>query len=277
MSFTLFDFQHFGFDKAEIDAFLKAHGITIDDVPLPKTMVPVDLSLQWKHMLALCASLAVDEVAHAFADIDPYPDLIDVDKRNSSKLQHWKMIIRRAIEDGELATEEPKSEGSFGGLARKVRQVELANWCASKGLTYPLPGKFVLPTDDAGVRAELVACKRELDQLKVGVGDIERVRTLSETRRNELDRLRDGLRKAQEKLGILESDALQGKGRQTARKIIGGLLIDGYGFDIHADRFDRLGEIVEALEQVGAGVNEKTLRKWIVEAASVIEPQLKKK
>jgi hypothetical protein len=63
------------------------------------------------------------------------------------------------------------------------------------------------------------------------------------------------------------------KSKTVALKIIGGLLMEGYRMDIHAERLVNLQEVMKDLEKVGAGVAENTLRTWIKEAAEVIEPR----
>ena len=69
----------------------------------------------------------------------------------------------------------------------------------------------------------------------------------------------------------LKDDALAGKTRSTALKIIGGLVKDVYGTDIHAGRLDNIGDIVKALQVQGVDVNEKTLRSYLQEAAKLIQ------
>ncbi len=71
---------------------------------------------------------------------------------------------------------------------------------------------------------------------------------------------------------VLKGESLSGKGRSTALKIIGGLVMEAYRMDIHAERLEGIGEIVRDLEKAGAGVTEKTLRDWIKESVTIIEP-----
>lgn len=71
----------------------------------------------------------------------------------------------------------------------------------------------------------------------------------------------------------MKVDALAGKSKAVAFKIIGGLAMQGYSLNIHATRLDGIGDLVKDLQTVGADVTEKTLRTFLKEAAKVIEPK----
>lgn len=73
-------------------------------------------------------------------------------------------------------------------------------------------------------------------------------------------------------LAAVVNEELTGKSRTTALKIIGGLAIEAYRMNIHAERLEGISDMVKDLEKAGAGVTEKTLREWIKEAATVIDP-----
>lgn len=70
------------------------------------------------------------------------------------------------------------------------------------------------------------------------------------------------------------TEALEGKSRTTALKIIGGMAMDGYGMDIHASRLN-ISRLVDELAKAGVSVDPKTLSGWIKDAAEVVEPKKK--
>jgi hypothetical protein len=59
--------------------------------------------------------------------------------------------------------------------------------------------------------------------------------------------------------------------RNTLLKIIGGLAIAVYKIDIHAERMEKIGEMVTDLAGQGVSVSEKTLREKLKSAAELIE------
>ncbi|GHU06578.1 hypothetical protein AGMMS50225_01940 [Betaproteobacteria bacterium] len=64
---------------------------------------------------------------------------------------------------------------------------------------------------------------------------------------------------------------LDTKSRKTALKIIGALMMDGYGMDIHAPKLEGLQDVLKGLAAAGVSVSERTLRDWIKDAAKEIE------
>jgi hypothetical protein len=102
------------------------------------------------------------------------------------------------------------------------------------------------------------------------------------TQKEEIAYLRAELRSETDKSAALtaerdslKADALEGKARSTALKVIGGLLIDGYRMDIHAVRLEGIGEVVKDLDKAGVRIEPKTLSGYIKEAANLIEPKKK--
>lgn len=67
------------------------------------------------------------------------------------------------------------------------------------------------------------------------------------------------------------NDSLDGKGRTTALKLIGGLVMDAYGMDIHANRLMGVSDLVSNLAGKGISLTEETVSNWIKEAAQVID------
>lgn len=91
--------------------------------------------------------------------------------------------------------------------------------------------------------------------------------------REEIDRFeREYVQNPPEKNDNQKSnDSLDGKAKTTALKLIGGLVMDGYGMNIHANRLTGVSDIVSALAGKGIGLTEETVSNWIKEAAQVIE------
>lgn len=143
-----------------------------------------------------------------------------------------------------------------------------------------LSGDQTSPTADLGLRDALAISERERSAWKVKALELEVMVDDRASQRAEIERLRGELRNANDQAAQLTSensrlraDALAGKTKTTALKIIGGMAIKGYGMDIHASRLTRIGDLVGDLQRAGAGVSEKTLRDWIKEASTVVERQ----
>jgi hypothetical protein len=68
-----------------------------------------------------------------------------------------------------------------------------------------------------------------------------------------------------------EEGDLSGNRNTTALKLIGGLLMAGWGMNIHADRLTGLEGVLQDLERVGCKTDAQTLRTWIKEAARNID------
>ena len=66
-------------------------------------------------------------------------------------------------------------------------------------------------------------------------------------------------------------DDLDPKERTALLKLVGGMAIAAYRLDIHAARIDGIGELVGDLQKQGAAMDEKTVRKYLQEAANIIE------
>lgn len=135
-----------------------------------------------------------------------------------------------------------------------------------------------MPATDAGLREALTNCEQERAQWKAKAEALEAAGDQRTNLQGEINRLRGELRESVDALAVLSAerdalkdDALAGKAKTTALKIIGGLVAANYKTDIHADRLDGIGAIVKDLETVGAGVTEKTLRELVKEAANLID------
>jgi len=275
---SLSDFEQCGFDEAEIIPFLAKHGVTIGDVS-PVTTAVVDESFPaWKRVMSLLPRLTDTEAASAFAGIDlNAPGWVSDD--DGAELSRWQSLIRRTISAKQLAAEEYDWEHDGKPKEWTIAPADLAAWCEAKGLAYPLPGGVTLPGTDAGLRDALTSCERERAQWKAKAEALEAAGDQRASLQSEIDRLRRELREGADAVAVLtaerdtlKTDALAGKAKTTALKIIGGLAMKGHGMDIHADRLEGIGDMVKDLQAAGADVTEKTLREWIKEAVNVIEP-----
>ena len=274
----LSDFQQVGFDEVEIVQFLSKYGITVGDITATPISQTDESIPDWKSVLSLLSTLTVAEVAAAFIGLDlGAPGWLSDDEQ--AELSRWQSVIQRAIRSGELEAE--ASDFEHDGTAKEfsITPANLAAWCSAKNLAYPLPGRVALPGTDAGLREALTNCERERAQWKSKAESLEEVGDQRKALQSEIGRVRDELRVRTEEVAslaaerdLLKSEALAGKARSTALKIIGGLAMKGYAMDIHAERLNGIVDMVKDLEGVGAGVTEKTLRDWLKEAACVIEP-----
>lgn len=274
-----------GFRRVEVMPLLQVAGICADGVVLPEVK-PQQAWPDWKRRLAVLDELTHREAAGALAGVDLSTPYYLSDEEQADYLD-WTNKVMRACRAGTLhaACTEENEDGtpSAWGIALP----DLAVWCASRTppIPYPLPGDPALstPTTDVGLREALATSERERAEWKDKAAALEEAQQQSAALRVEVDRLRQELRSRADEVAALtaevkrlRSDALAGKGRSTALKIVGGLAMGAYRMSIHAERLDRLGEMVADLENAGAAVNEKTLRTWLKEAARIIEPSRSK-
>jgi hypothetical protein len=275
---SLSDFHSCGFEEAEIITFLAKHGINIGDATVSSSPSTGDSFPDWKQIMALLPKLTDTEAASAFVGLDLAGSgyLSDDDQ---AELSRWQSVIRRAIRAGELAADESDFEHDGTPKEWSIVPTDLAAWCLAKNLAYPLPGGVDLPATDAGLRSALTSCEQERAQWKAKAGALEAAGDQRAGLQSEIDRLRGELRAKTDEIAALvrdrdalKADSLSGKGRSTALKIIGGLAMKGYGMPIHAERLEGISDLVKDLEKAGAGVTEKTLRDWIKESATIIEP-----
>ena len=273
----LSDFERCGFDETEIVAFLDKRGIKVEGLRETSERLSADGPFpEWKHIMALLPHLTESEAASAFAGIDMTAPGRWLSDEEQAEFSRWKNVIERAARAVELVAI------PVGDAEWVIEFDDLAAWCTKKGWPYPLPGRTALPATDAGLRDALSICETERARWKAKANSMEAAGNQHTSLVAEIDRLRGELRDNTDELAALTSerdalkvDTLSGKAKTTALRIIGGLAMKGYGMDIHADRLERIGEIVKDLQMSGADVTEKTLRMWIKEAAKVIEPPKK--
>ncbi len=273
-----------GFRRSDILPLLAEAGIVVGDAEFVR-LGRTDWS-DWKLRLAVADYLTDTEVAAALADIDLsapgwLPDEVQ------AELSAWESIVRRACGSGSLKAVAADLNGDGTPRAWEIRLSDLAAWCASRNtpIPYPLPGNplTAMPTTDTELLEALAAAEREREHWKSEAQQLGAIRQQIDSQRAEIERLRtevrakdDKARKVTAELERLQADALAGKARTTALKIIAGLAMTGYGMNIHSPRLEKIGEVVEDLQRCGAGVTEKTLRDWLKEAAVVVEPPEKR-
>lgn len=268
-----------GFQRSDILPLLAEAGIAVGDVEcvrLQRTDWP-----EWKLRLAVADYLTDAEVAAALADIDLsapgwLPDEVQ------AQLSAWESIVRRACGSGALKAVAADLNGDSTPRGWEIRLSDLAAWCALRNppIPYPLPGNplTAMPTTDTELLEALAVAERERDHWKSEAQQLGAIRQQIDSQRAEIERLRAEIRAKDDKAGKvtaelerLKADALTGKARTTALKIIAGMAMSGYGMDIHSARLEGIGEVVGDLQRSGAGVTEKTLRDWIKEAATVVD------
>lgn len=245
----------------------------------------------WAIRLAANDELTDTEAAAAFAGIDPdwldhddapwFGRLVDVVPEASYKprarIASWQETLRRAIVAGALVATPIKHNKNGVPICWSISLRHLAVWCASRNspLAYPLPGNpsASVRTTDADLRDALVAAERDRDEWRRKAVALDEVKSERNRLRLEKDRLQTDLDAAQRTATAAKADLLAGKNRTSALRIIGGMAIRGYGFDIHGARFEKLGELLTDLESAGAVVDRKVLRRWLRDAAEVIDPR----
>lgn len=277
-----------GFLRSDVMPLLAAAGIRLDDTyPVRTEEALRKVWPDWKLRLAAADYLTVLEAASALMDLDPCaPGYIS--NEAEAGLSHWKELIKRACGHGSLEAQVSDRHDDGNPSDWIIAHRALAEWCASKNppIPYPLPGDptATWPTTDADLREALVASQRERATQETKVkGLLEELQQCSDLRK-EIGQLCDELKtKADEVAALteerdkLKADAIAGKTRTTALKIIGGMAMACYGMDIHADRLAGIGEVVRDLQMVGVDITEKTLRERLKDAAQFIDRNSKAK
>jgi len=265
-----------GFLRSEVWPLLENGGIQVPAV-LPTRKPACPDWPDWKQVMSLLPTLTDREAASAFAGVDlRAPGWLSDDE--GVEVSRWNSVLLRAISADELTAKATDFDKDGAPSEWSIAPVDLASWCLANGLAYPLPSRVSLPTTDAGLREALASCDRERAQWKAKAESLAAVGSQCASLQAEIERLRGDLRKGSDEsaaltreLDQLKADTLAGKSRTTALKIIGGLAMRGYGLDIHAARLNGIGDLVKDLQTAGADVTDKTLLKFLKDAASVIE------
>jgi hypothetical protein len=107
----------------------------------------------------------------------------------------------------------------------------------------------------------------KFDQEKSLVQNLEK--TLQDTRKQLTDSQRTS-EALQKSLAILQKEIIEGKAKNTALHLIGGLVMGAYSMDIHAKKLSGLSEIVDDLARLGISITSETVSAWIKDAAQII-------
>jgi hypothetical protein len=267
-----------GFLRSDVWPLLAKAGIdgpVVLAIPKP---VPPDWP-EWKQVMALLPKLTDSEAASAFAGVDLESSGYRSDEE-LAEVSRWGTVICRAIMAEALPATAVKFDKDGEPSGWSIAPADLAAWCVARRVEYPLPTHLPLPTTDAGLREALVQCDQERAQWKAKAETLAAAGDQCASLQAEIERLRGDLSEKADELATLtvqrdqmKADALAGKSRTTALKIIGGMAIKGYRLNIHAARLDGIGDLVTDLQNAGADVTEKTLRVFLKEAANVIEPK----
>ena len=275
------DLDRFGFDRKEITSLLAKNGIHIEADSEAVDYAPVQSFPEWKQAMSLHSVLSEKDAAYAFAGIDPYQSgyLSDGEWAEHSR---WTDLIVAEIAAGNLVASE-KSADPDGTRHWAIRPADLAAWCASKVIAFPLPSAIETPATDAGLRDALAATQADCARWKVKAESLATHADKIKIMQSEIDNLRRDLRENAETISKLTTerdaqklDLLSGKSKTKTLEIIGGMAIKGYGIDIHGSTLNRIGEIVKDLQMVGVSVTEKTLRTYLQDASNLIDKQTMK-
>ena len=267
-----------GFLRSEVWPLLEKGGIQVPAV-LPTRKPACPDWPDWKQVMSLLPTLTDSEAASAFAGVDLQAPGWRSDEEGA-EVSRWKSVILRAIMANELTAKATEFDKDEDPSEWSITPVDLASWCLANGLAYPLPSRVSLPKTDAGLREALASCDRERAHWQAKAESLAAVGGQCASLQAEIERLRGDLRTKTDEcaslaleLSRMKVDALAGKSKAVAFKIIGGLAMQGYSLNIHATRLDGIGDLVKDLQTVGADVTEKTLRTFLKEAAKVIEPK----
>ena len=267
-----------GFLRSDVWPLLAKGGIEVPEVL--SILKPPSLDWpEWKKVMALLPTLSDTEVASAFAGVDlkassyRSPD-------EFAEVSRWSEVIHRSIMAAVLPAKAVNFEKDGEPSEWSITPVDLAAWCVANNREYPLPTRLPLPPTDAGLRAALTQSDQERAQWKEKAETLALVDDQCVSLQDKIRLLRENMRRKADELEVLtlerdqlKVEALNGKSRTTALKIIGGMAIDAYRVDIHSDRMNNIGELERALQTLGASVNAKTLREWLKDAAKVVDPK----
>ncbi len=113
---------------------------------------------EWKRVMAAHPDLTVDDIAHAFANVDSYSTGYRSDDEDA-EIARYRSLIRRATcaddIDEWIEAKPVEFDRDNKPTDWKVRPKALAAWCATKRIRYPLPGAVAVPATDAEALAEI--------------------------------------------------------------------------------------------------------------------------
>jgi hypothetical protein len=258
----------YGFEEAEIVSFLAKHRIDISlGAPLSSHVRKQRLP-EWLQVMSRLPTLSATEVASALSGVDTTaPEGLSDEEELA--LNRYLDLVLRSIAAGGLTAKAAERNSSDGDQHWEITPGDFAAWCDAKGLEYPLLEFAVVPQTDTELKALLVQKEQELNAANLKLAELEGEREkrrklaadLTESRRLATEATK-GAQELRKKLDELRQDALSGKERGTALKLIGGLLKTAYGNSALDGRLN-ISVIVDDLEKAGAKVSERAVRDWI--------------
>lgn len=274
-------YLEYGFNYKEISDFLAERSVSLGARHSPDPLIGFP---EWAHGLASISAFTVDQTQYILAGCNPF-DSTYLNSAMKVELAIANHFLWDAIENGKL-TPYKKSNGQDA-----LKQDDVRTWCDSIGKAWciPLPDK---PT----VKSELVAQMATgedvvLDRLQQSerenaillaeknelTDSLTKVQATKNQQKQQLTDTTDSLTVAirekasfQTEFDVLKADALEGKTKSTLQKILGGVVMKGYGKDIHANRISGISEIVSDLALCGVLIKEDTLSKHLKAAAQLI-------
>lgn len=135
MTYSLDDYDCFGFRPAEIVGLLKSHnipidlGTTMDGSAAPSRPVP-----EWKRIMSLEPSLPLSDWIFALIDVDPYNCGFHDDFE--AEFQRYEDLLLRAILRRDLPASECTTKNNVKTWQIAARAFQA--WCVAKGIDYPL-------------------------------------------------------------------------------------------------------------------------------------------
>lgn len=164
----------------------------------------------------------------------------------------------------------------------KVSHQSIADWCLKHGLDWPLrqapAAQQVSGTADAANLAQRLAeaelrAEQLAQELAIITAERDKLRYEQQGLTEELVSAKKEATQSKAALQKAEVDLLQGKSRNFALRLIGGMAMDGYRVAIHQNRLTNLSDILNGLQGIdGAAVGEDALRRILKDAAQLIPP-----
>lgn len=278
------DYYEYGFSRNEIEKFLLSYDIHLT-IESPTLHVQDKKYPDWAEELKAKEIFTVWQAACILIGVNPYsPD--------NEYLQHDERFnVAKDLIDEAATLNKLKYElrnGKYGG--NSFLHGDLRIWAAS------IQREWCIPPLESIESLSLLDIKPQTDDVV-----LERLQqSESENAGLQADKvkLRENLEKAQETIILqkqqltdatnrltasirehaifktefdgLKADALEGKTKSTLQKILGGVVMKGYGKDIHASRIAGISEIVSDLALSGVSIKEDTLSKHLKAAAELI-------
>ena len=155
-----------------------------------------------------------------------------------------------------------------------VLPVIFISWCKRTGLSCPAELEAAITA-----RGQIVDWKSRYEELEVRAGQqATRWAELSEQRANEWQEIVQGrddtIAELQSRIAELQRKSVSTKERDSLLKLVIGLAVGGYGFDPSASRSEQPQTIADDLARLGVALDVDTVRKWLREAAQLLQNEL---